>query len=178
MQAKQLKKYIIEPTLEYLSEIGGRYKKFYTPQAIKLLLMTAAVESNMGRYIVQNNNKMDERKKAVSIYQIEPATIDFIFKRIKRNSSLFNLLIQSGENFTEAMMNSSSLFSLKCMLIYDLRMATIICRLIYWYKTKDPIPNENDNEGLWKYYKKWYNSSLGDTTREEFFKACKRHRVL
>jgi len=169
MNTKQLKEYIVEPTLERLmSLVGSRYKKIKicTPESVKLILMTAATESNMGRYIVQNNDKMAEEKKAVSIYQIEQPTINFVLKR-KSNNLLDGLQYfkKDGQDIRQA-------------LISNLSYATAFCRLVYWYKSKDSIPNINDNDGLWKYYKKWYNSSLGDTTRDEFFSACKRYKLI
>lgn len=196
MQAKQLKKYIIEPTLKYFSEISNHYKKIYTPEAVKLLLMTAAVESNMGRYIIQNNDKMEEGKKALGIYQLEPATINYIYQCRKSELNTFlkewrdSLPYNPNKNFRELFGSHSLLNTMylcakgkidintRILLISDLRFSTILARLVYWYKTKDPIPNVNDNEALWKYYKKWYNSTKGDTIREEFFRACKRHKVL
>ena len=167
MNTKQLKEYIIEPTLNRLALLSGnRYNKIHTPESVKLLLMTAAIESNMGRYIVQNNIKMAEDNKAVSIYQIENPTINFVIER-KYNSLLDSLdyFKRDGED-------------IRLALISNLRYSTAFCRIIYWYKTKDPIPNINDNNALWKYYKKWYNSSLGDTTRDEFFSVCKRYKLI
>lgn len=163
MKTQQLKKYIIVPTLKKYAACGDTYKNIYSPQAVKLLLMTAAVESNMGYYLVQNNNKISEGKKAVSIYQMERSTINWLFSKMKKDEIFSKKLCYFG------LANDT---------IYNLRIATIVCRLIYWYKTKTKIPSKDDNNALWKYYKKWYNSSLGDTTRDEFFSLCKKHKVL
>ncbi len=128
--------------------------------------MTAAVESDMGRYVIQNNSKLSEEKKALGIYQIERATIDYVFTR--PDSMLKRALESFVPSYTDRYIG----------VIYDLFYSTVLTRAIYWYKTDKPLPSAEDNDGLWQYYKKYYNSALGGTEKEEFFKACKKHKLL
>lgn len=46
----------------------------------------------------------------------------------------------------------------------------IYARLLY-YSFSEPLPTTT--EGRWKYYKKYFNSSLGATTREKYYNAIK-----
>lgn len=165
MNVKQLKTHVIEPTLEYFAGVHPRYNKIYTTQAVKLLLMTAAVETNMGKYIIQNNPKMSDENKALGIYQLEAETIGWIFSR--RNSKLLQEV--------KRMIDMRTKYALA---VSDLAYSTILARLVYWYKTPDQIPSVDDNNGLWLFYKKWYNSSHGATTKERFFKLCEKHKLI
>lgn len=166
MNSNQLEKYIIEPTLKYFSKIDTKYSKIYSPEAVKLLLMTAAVESDMGEYIIQNNNKMKERDKALGVYQIEMSTIDYI------------IMHKSSKIVSKVLSSTNNIFDVYTRAICDMSYSTIMARLVYWYKTPDKIPNINDNESLWKFYKKCYNSYLGKTTKEKFFNLCSKHKII
>lgn len=47
---------------------------------------------------------------------------------------------------------------------------TILTALKYWIVPK-PLPRKDDFEGMWNYYKIYFNSVLGATTREKFKKS-------
>jgi len=50
---------------------------------------------------------------------------------------------------------------------WDLRLATIGCRLRY-LKVKEPLPAQDDIHGMARYWKRWYNTSAGRGTVDEF----------
>ena len=61
-------------------------------------------------------------------------------------------------------------------LVYDLKFATILCRVFYW-RFEEPLPHHNDVEGLAKYWKKYYNTQLGSGTEEEFEENFVRYNL-
>ena len=59
-------------------------------------------------------------------------------------------------------------------LVWDLRLAIIMCRLRYLPDSK-PIPAADDLPGLARYYKRIYNTHLGAATPEQFVDNYKRY---
>jgi hypothetical protein len=116
----------------------------WSQSAENLLMGTAAQESKLGHYIAQ------VRGPALGIYQCEPATHDDVAKWAK------------GKGLLPPGVNSERL-------VYDLKYATIMCRLHY-YRKSEPLPDADDVEGLARYWKIWYNSVKGKGTVAEFVK--------
>lgn len=137
MNARQLRDYIIVPTLQ---ELGMLSKP-----AVQLLLGTCAQESHMGEYIHQQGGP------ALGIYQMEPAThadiwANFILHRDDLAGRLWNYLPDHS----------------RCPdprhLMWNLPYATAMCRLHY-YRVSAPIPNNLIDQAA--YYKKHYNTAGG-----------------
>ncbi len=138
---KQLAKYIIDPTLKEID--------LYSAAATWAILGTASVESDMGMYLHQH-----EDGPALGIYQMEPSTHDDIKD---------NFLIYRPE-LCERIFNAIKVKDLSEMhaerMVYDLKYATIMCRLQY-LRFKEPLPEIGDVTGMARYWKKYYNTSKG-----------------
>lgn len=146
----QFEEFILTPTLSLLQK--------YSRDAVELLIFTCAAESNGGTFIRQIEGP------ALGIYQMEPATHQDIFiNYIHKNSSLMSIL---GLNF-----QCNGFIDAERM-VYDIRYATVMARLHY-SRFPEPLPNKNNIEGMFKYYKKYFNSPLGKSTKAESIKKYK-----
>jgi hypothetical protein len=135
---EQLRELIIKPVLEQLI--------LSSPEAEELLVFTCAVESLGGTYLKQVNGP------ALGIYQMEPATyVDIWQNYIKGNTRIFMIMLS---NFHTGYMPSED------RMIYDLRFATAMARLHY-DRVKEALPNAKDENAIWDYYKKYYNTEQG-----------------
>lgn len=144
---KQLRELIIKPTLDGL--------QMYSTEAEELLVFTCACESLGGTYLKQ------VKGPALGIYQMEPATYTDIWQNyIKNHGGVVNLLTL---NFACHNM------PLPERMIYDLKFATAMARLHY-RRRKEPLPKATDIEGIWEYYKKYYNTELGKAEKETSIK--------
>jgi hypothetical protein len=137
INAKQLRELIIRPTLK---DMG-----MWSESAENLLMGTAAQESHLGSQIKQLGGG-----PALGIYQCEPATHEDVASWAIRKG-----LIRSSSGIDQD------------RLIYDLKYATMICRLHY-YRVPKAIPDANDLDGLSNYWKVFYNSVKGKGTVDEF----------
>ena len=144
---KDLKKHIIEPTLEYLN--------MYSDSAVNLILGTAAVESDLGYYLRQKGSEGDTG--AFGIYQMELATCDDIYDNYLKYRPELKSSIDSILTFAE----------LGEPLIYNLQYATAMAR-VHYYRVPAPLPDPDDKVGLANYWKDHYNSHLGKGTPEKF----------
>lgn len=149
--AKQFKEVIIQPTLLKLG--------MDSEAAQNLLMGTMAQESHFGKYVKQLGSG-----PALGVYQMEPNTHnDLVNNYIKYKPEIKKTLSDAfGYKFLEAE-----------ILTYDLRYATIFCRLHY-RRRPEPLPNANDLYDLAEYWKRHYNTYLGAGTTEEFIHNYKR----
>lgn len=127
----------------------------YSVDAEELMIFTCAVESVGGTYIRQ------VKGPALGIYQMEPETHNDIWRNylITRQPLVMRLF----SNFDISVIPSES------RLIYDMRYATAMTRIFY-FRVKDSLPPANDENAIWEYYKKYYNTSEGSATKEESIK--------
>lgn len=146
MLASHLRDYVIKPILIYLGN------KYYSESAVNLLLGTAAVESNLGKYLHQINGP------ALGIYQIEPNT----YYDIRKNYLHYHYELRYKINQLLI-----TIFNRKKNLVFNLAYATAIARICY-YRFAESLPNYDDVEGLANYWKKYYNTKLGKGTVEKF----------
>ena len=118
----------------------------YSVDAEELMVFTCAVESLGGTYLKQVSGP------ALGIYQMEPVTYNDIWQ----NYILFqnDLKLKLLHSFDASRMPSEE------RLIYDLRFATAMAR-IHYARVKEPLPKAHDIDGMWQYYKKYYNTALG-----------------
>jgi hypothetical protein len=127
----------------------------YSRDAEELIIFTCAVESLGGTYIRQ------VKGPALGIYQMEPEThndiwMNFIYSRGPLSLRLFN-------NFDISKRPDES------RLIYDLRYATAMTRIFY-LRINDSLPSWDDENAMWEYYKKYYNTSKGAAIKDESIK--------
>ena len=157
MNAQQLHDLIIKPTLQYM---GGRY---YSKDAAMLLLATAAIESDCGYYIKQINGP------ALGIWQMEPDTSGDIWK----NCDAFNSMdfIDCIGGFCVSM-DSADSTNLMVSPMYACAMA----RLKY-SMDRASLPDYNDVDAVYNYYKRVYNTHLGASTKAKFMAAWNKHNL-
>lgn len=138
---KQFVKHIIDPILKEID--------LYSAPASWAILATASVESDMGTYIRQH-----EDGPALGIYQMEPSTHD----DIKEN------FLSYRPELCKRIFKAINVRKLDSMhaerMVYDLKYATIMCRLQY-LRFKEPLPEVGDAIGMAKYWKKYYNTVKG-----------------
>jgi hypothetical protein len=149
--SKQFREQIIIPTLSKL--------QCYSKAAEELLVFTCAAESVGGTYLKQISGP------ALGIYQMEPATftdiwVNYLYHRQDKINLLSLHLGVSKIPYPEQM-------------VYDLRFATAMARFHY-LRQKEALPNHDDLEGIWKYYKKYWNTELGKAKKAESIKLYKK----
>lgn len=137
LDATQLARYIIRPTLEY---IGWR-----SPASERLVLGTAITESRL-RFIRQLGSG-----PALGIYQMEPAT----FRDINAN-----YLRYRPEGALIEDLRDHRLTTKEEEVIYNLAFATAMTRAHY-RRQSPPLPNHSDAMGMAQYWKDHYNTHLG-----------------
>lgn len=139
MNCSQLKELIIKPALIDLL--------LYSEEAMELMVFTCANESNGGEFLKQVDGS------ALGIFQMEPATYNDLWINYINHKP--GILLQLQHLFSVNGMPSEE------RMVYDLRFATAMARIKYGRVT-EPLPLEwRDTEGLYVYYKKYYNSDLG-----------------
>lgn len=144
LNINQFRELIIKSTLNDLM--------LYSKDAEELLVFTCANESDGGTFIHQVNGP------ALGIFQMEPATHNDLWENyIKSNGKLMMIL------FSCFMVNS---MPSEERLIYDLRYATLMSRIFY-HRIPEPLPCYQDENAMWEYYKKYYNTSSGKANKEE-----------
>ena len=151
INTKQLREYVITPALSKLNA--------YSKDAEELLVFTCAVETNGGEYLKQIGGP------AVGIYQCEPATYTDIWRNYIVHHSRFVSILSMKFNVNGIPEASR--------LITDLDYATAICRLHY-LRIKTPLPSGRDPEAMYEYYKQYYNTPLGKSTKKKSIDAYKR----
>jgi hypothetical protein len=152
LNSDQLVSLVIKPALTDLV--------MYSDEAVELLLFTCANESNGGSYLKQIGGP------ALGIYQMEPETYNDIWQNyIMKNSSILLKLIHG---FGINVMPSED------RLIYDLRFATAMTR-IHYERVKSPLPQSFNLNGLWQYYKTYYNTSSG---KADYHDAMNKYQLF
>lgn len=149
INVRQLRDLIIKPTLELL------HSDYVLASAEELLVFTCAAETFGGNYIKQVNGP------ALGIYQMEPETYNDIWQNFISGNSKLRLMLIS--NFDCHSMPDEQ------RLIYDLRFATAMSR-IHYLRVKEKLPDSNDVEAMWKYYKRYYNTPAGASMKDATLK--------
>lgn len=139
---------VVNPALGALVPAGVPYSLV----AADLLMATAAVETALGSRLVQ------EAGPALGVFQIEPASL----------SRLWASLTPGQLAALRPIMTSQSPIS---QMTYNLVFAAAICRLFYWH-VPEPLP-PHTTQGMWEYYKLYYNTPAGAATATEFMAALK-----
>lgn len=141
METKQFRK-LIERTLKAIDH--------YSPEAVNLLLGTAAQESRFGYYLRQIKGP------ALGFFQMEPITHDCHVKEYLSHHPRLRELIKE--------VSGVSCFNKKHLeynIVYSICMARV-----HYLRRPGRIPS--DKEGLAKYWKDHYNTYLGRGRESEF----------
>jgi len=154
---KQLREFVIRPVLHDL----GKYSR----NAEELLLLTAAQESGLGKYLHQLGDG-----PAVGIFQMEPATHDDIWNNfLKYKPTLGNTILrwEMPRAFTD---NNAK--EMAGNLYYAVAMAR--CFYLRFYES---LPEHDDVVGMARYYKKYWNTEDGAATVEEAIENYNKYVV-
>lgn len=149
---------LIKDTLDELSSIL-EIKGFASDDAVELLMLTAAQESHLGRYLTQISGP------AKGVFQIEPSTHGDLFENFLQYKPILRMAVQSYIGERPSMRES-----LRTNLAYQV----VIARLVY-YRKSEPIPSRDDIEAMARYWKKHYNTELGKGTVQEAVNNYKRY---
>ncbi|WP_441001312.1 hypothetical protein [Fodinibius sp. SL11] len=154
---KQLREYVIRPVLH---DIGK-----YSRNAEELLLLTAAQESGLGKYLHQLGDG-----PAIGIYQMEPATHDDIWSNfLKYKPTLGDTILRWEMPRAFADNNAKEMAG-------NLYYATAMARCFY-LRFYESLPEFADVEGMAKYYKKYYNTHKGKATVKEAIENYNKYVV-
>ena len=171
MNAQQLHDYIIEQTLEYMDSLGGNYN---TKEARFLLLCTAAIESNCGDKIVQDD--IECGKGGLGIFQMEPKTHDDI---------LLNCDALKNDEFASLISSLRDSRHVKHEwehLLTSPMYACAMARLKYAMDSQTLPKLTSDksfiNTVFYKYYKRIYNTILGGATFDRWTEALEDNRIF
>lgn len=152
---------VIKDTLLKFEGLGGAR---YSDDAVELLMMIAAHESHMGRFIKQ------VKGPALGIFQMEPVTHDDIWKNfISKNQKLEFAVAK----FLPSSHSLVSKLSQAELLATDIRYATILAR-VFFMRFKEPIPT--DDLGKARYAKWYWNTELGKASINDYFAAYRRFK--
>lgn len=138
---------------EYLIPAALFPLELYSSSASILLCGTAAVESDCGKFITQKEGE------ALGPYQIERETY----------SDIWNNYLKYRPNLESDIKNCAGGFGIPKyeQLCYNIILSTQMARIIY-YRVKEPLPVEDDLEGMANYWKKNYNTFKGKGKIDDF----------
>ncbi|MDX2346612.1 MAG: hypothetical protein QNK11_07080 [Legionella sp.] len=150
LNLNQFKDSVLNPALSTL--------QMYSDEAMELLIFTCAAESDGGTYLKQIKGP------ALGIFQMEPTThhdlwVNYIFK----STRILSLLAMNFQcpNIQDAE-----------RMVYDIRYAAIMARLQY-ARFPEPLPKKDDVDGMFDYYKKYYNTAKGKAKKADCIKKYK-----
>ena len=155
----QFRREIIRPVLAMLD--GRDDKPWGGDAAEELMLGTALVESNL-TYLVQHGEG-----PAVSVFQLEPATIEDIQENYIRYRSLLREAVEFASGVWPIMPEQVK---------GNLYLAAMLCR-IHYRRAPAPLPEAGDVGGQAKYWKKYYNTAKGKGTVGKYREAWKRSGI-
>lgn len=147
LDCSQFRSLIIEPVLSKL--------QMYSKQAEELLVFTCAAESLGGTLLQQ------VKGPALGIFQMEPNTYTDIWVNYihSRNQLATLLALHFGCNKIPPVER----------IIYDLHFAAAMAR-IHFVRCPGKLPDIKDIDGIWDYYKKYYNTDKGKAKKEDSIK--------
>lgn len=124
------------------------YKLPCDASAVELLLMVAAHESGLFKYIQQINGP------ALGLFQMEPETHKEVLSYMKRNAPKFDDIKASPPE----------------RLVLDLRYSIAMAR-VFFMRFPEALPCATDSRGLAKYAKKYWNTDAGKATVFDYYSA-------
>ena len=148
----QFRECIVRPTLQEL--------QLYSPEAEELLIMTMAHESKGGTYFKQMSGP------ALGVYQMEPRTYDDIWAHyIANNPKLMVLMLNACQYLQKPPATH---------LLWNLKLSTMMAR-VYYVRIREVIPEADNLTGLSEYAKKYWNTSMGKATPEDYLIAYNKY---
>jgi len=147
IDSKQVRRLIINPSL---TEIG-LYSRDFEELAIGIM----GHETLGGTYIAQLNDG-----PALGVFEMESATFIDLWNNeiLKKRPELHNKIMKAC-NFLVAPYPKE--------LVNNLKLAVIMCR-VFFLRVEEPIPAHDNIQAIADYWKKYWNTSLGKGTTEEF----------
>lgn len=153
IDSTQLREYVIRPVLKPMD--------LYSTSAENLLVMIAAHESKMGTYLRQLGGG-----PACGIYQMEVNTAMDVWTYIRRRADWTY----------EYMVDLEGDVPLRDSLTWNIGYQTALAR-IHLLRFEEPIPPAEDLQGLAEYAKKYWNTSAGKATPEDYLEAYLPHHI-
>lgn len=147
---------IIVPVLNMMASVDPRLAD---EKAVNLLLGTAAQESDMGYFMVQEGIS----NGAKGLYQMEDATHNDIVKRY--------LARPENENLLQLLHSVATPNANPNHLIGNHYYATFLARIKYWM-IPEPLPSGLEGQSV--YYKKFFNTESGSATSEQYQESWNR----
>ena len=135
---------MIQSTLDYLG--------LNSPEAVQILLHTAAVETDFGKKYKQTKGP------ALGIFQMEPTTEKSIWQTYLGRSENIHL----ANKIKALRTNNPKLSDMQYNLAYQIAMARC-----YYLSKPGKLPAVNDKNGIYAYYKKYWNTYKGASTKEK-----------
>ncbi len=132
----------------------------YTSDVTELLLMVAAHESCLGKYLKQVNGP------ALGVFQTEPATYNDIWANYLKYHTILRTKIFIALGYTEKPESSS--------LIADLPLAVIMARCQFLRSPK-PIPPSSDLQAMGELCKLVFNTAAGKATAQDYIDDYRRY---
>lgn len=128
----------------------------YSPAAEELLVATCAQESALGKFRRQVGGP------ALGIFQMEPDTFnDIQLNYLRYHHALALQVCALGNDGMDHMPFADEL-------VTNDELAIAMARIQY-LRAPDPLPAATDLAGLWKIYKKVYNTPKGAATMDQFY---------
>lgn len=132
---------------------------FYSEDAVELLMLTAAQETHLGKYLWQ------VKGPALGVFQMEPNTYNDIWG----NWIMYRQNILDALNDMYGGSGVPWELKMKADLVYQIIMARI-----FYLRVPAALPAKDNALDMAHYYKKWFNTHLGKATPEEAFKNYNR----
>lgn len=169
----QFRQCIIQPVLSDLSAYGIGAAR----NAEEILVATMAHETLGCKYIIQQGNSGIFWKGGLGPFQMEAATHDNVVSRYfpedNVDGKVGNTPIVKG-HLPIKKSKVTSIFNFNnypegIEMVYNFRYATLMARLNYWLKPGS-LPQYDDINGIWSYYKSFWNTEKGSATKDDFLK--------
>ncbi len=158
MRPEHLREHIVEPVLLALDPVIP-----YSEEAVALVCMTAAHESNCGEYLRQIG--MEGDRGAFGIYQHELSTLNdmnenYLSRKQEICAALDEFILPNIDG--------------KLQLKGNHLLSTALCR-IHYYRVPQPLPKRENFDSdveclvaLSEYAKKFFNTSAGKATADDY----------
>lgn len=168
LKAQEIINTAITPTLK------GMGSNYNTGPARFLLICTAAIESDLGRFKRQIGGG-----PAVGLMQMEPETCVDIWLNCDALGSCENLI--GFEASFSCKIDSNGPYDKACSLLLDDSYSVLMARLKYAMDPK-PLPKLTgdfyvDSKSFYDYYKRVYNTELGASTFEKWTDKLEYHKI-
>lgn len=145
------------------------FDKFYSPEVVDLLMLTAAVESDGVSYVYQIGGP------AIGPFQMEQPTFEDILRYVHQKATASTLWMWLESELEDSYIYTKYLSELRgplnpnhyYHLAYNFRAAILAARIKYWM---DPKPLGNTIEEHAATWKRVYNTHLGKGKPEEAIK--------